>query len=340
MKTTRRRAVLALTAFLALITTVIITAIPAIAADAPDTITISNVMAFRNLAENNDVLILFHYDMPYASDNYTDTPASRGIIFRLNSAGGDVLQTDSPYVYPYFETNGYGYGVGAFYLTASDNYTWESEATIDVFTGPTLTPFRENSYTLTTSDYSLETTQAGNRDDVESYILLECDDLEATYEDTGIVLKSTSDAGIILSPYGEAYFQGVVSGINNMVPDLFFIQSSIPEVLDTTAYDLSVGDAIAARTDADDMGEGFENTAALFHLNKYAFWLIVTGLITIATCILTIRKEWGIEPGLAIGGLVFSGLAFVVGGMVFGAVMLASFIGIIGIVWIFVLKRA
>lgn len=313
---------------------------PVIADDSPESITISNVMAFRNLAESGDVLIMFHYDMAYSSDNWSDVPASTGIILRLQDDSGNITQTGNPYVYPYFETNGYGDGNGAFYLTATDNYTWGIEAVINILTSPTLTPYTINSYTLTIADYTTEETQAENRASLADYILLECDSLEAIYDDTGIVLKTTSDAGIILSPYGEAYYQGVVTGISSLVPELFFIQSSVPEMLDTSDYDLLMGDTIAARTDADDMGEGFANTAALFHLNKYAFWLIIVGIVTIAACFITIRKEWGIEPGLAIGSLVFSGLAFIVGGMIFGVIMLCSFVAIISVVWILILKRA
>lgn len=312
------------------------------AADSPESIVISNVAVFRNLAESGDVLIMFQYDMTYPSDNYTDVPASRGIMLRLiDTDGSTVLQTDSPYVYPYFDTNGYGDGVGAFYFAGSENYTWNSATTINIITCEgILSPQITSSKELTDSDYSLETTQAGNRDELSQYVLLVCDDLESIYSDTGIVLKSTGDDGLILSPYGEAYFQGVVIGMADLCPELFFIQSSVPEVLPTSTYNLSYGDAIAARTDADDMGEGFTNMAALFHMGKYAFWLVITAVLTVIFCVFTIRREWGIEPGLLLGGLVFTTLAFIIGGMVFGALMLMSFVCVIGLVWILLLKRA
>lgn len=315
-------------------------ALPAFAADSPESITISNVQAFRNLAESGDTLIMFHYAMPYASDNYTTTVASRGIIFRLNNASGNVTQTGAPYVYPYFDTNGYGDGVGSFYMSATDNWTWGSAGVINILTTTLLTPYTIASYTLTAADYVTESTQEANRSLLADYVLLECDDLESTYEDTGVILKATSDAGIILSPYGEAYFQGVVTGLSTLCPELFFIQTSIPEVMDTTDYDLSAGEAIAARTLADDMGEGFVNLPTLFNMNMYAFWGIICVVATIVACVLTARKDWGIEPGLLIGAGVTTGMAFVLGGLIFGLIMLAAFSAIIALVWLLILRRA
>ncbi len=307
--------------------------------DSPDSITISNVQAFRNLAESGDVLILFHYSMPYTT--YPDTYASDSIIYRLmNTDNTTVLQTSQPYVYPYFDSNGYGEGVGSFYFTASDNLTWGLAYNIDMFTNVLLTPYIIQSYTIDTTDYVTETTQTDNRDLVEQWVFLESDGLEADYSDTGIILITTSDVGLILSPYGEAYFRGAIPGLQSLAPELFFIQTMVPEVMSVTPYDLSVGDTYADRLVGDDLGEGFDNMPGIFGMNKYAFWGLGICGLTIAACVWCSRKGWGIEIGLGTGVLAGICLSLLIGDVIFGIIMLGSLGAAIGIVYLLILRKA
>lgn len=38
--------------------------------ESPESITVSDIKVFRNLAESGDILYVFQYDIAYASDNY------------------------------------------------------------------------------------------------------------------------------------------------------------------------------------------------------------------------------------------------------------------------------
>lgn len=309
---------------------------------APESVSISRVDVYRNLAETGDVAIFFHYDMPYASDNYTDTPASETILFRLyDTDGTTLLQAGSPYVNPFFGSNGYGEGTGAFYFSANESYTWEATTSINIYGLPAF--FSENvtqTYTLTSTDYVTETTQDANRALLKSYILLECDKLAAAYADTGIILKTTSDSGIVLSPYGEVYFKGVVNGLQNLCPELFFIQAVIPETMDVNPYDMSQGTIYTGRLAGDDLGEGFDNIGSLIGVGGGTAAAIIVFLLTMWLSIWTSKKGWGAEIGLIGGALVATGFALLVGDIVFTVLMIGSIVAAMGIVYIVILKRA
>ncbi len=309
---------------------------------APSSVTISDVMIFRNLAEDGDLLVMFHYSMPYASDNYSDTPASKSVIFRfVDTDNITELQTGKPYVNSFFGSNGYGEGTGSFYF--SDNASmWEKAFSLEIvlptgFFGDSANVTRK---TLTTSDYITQTTQEANRDTLKEYILLECDELAADYSDTGIVMKADSDAGIVLSSYGSLYFRGAVPGLQTLCPDLFFIQSLIPEQMTVQTYNMSMQTTYTNRLVGGDLGEGFENMAALLNMGTGAFGGLLGFLLTVGLAIWTQRRDWGIEPGLIMGAVGCVGLAILVGDVVFSVVMVGSLVAGIGIVWLFLLKRA
>lgn len=297
---------------------------------------------FRNLAETGDFLVVFRYSLPYDSDNYSDTPASQSVMYRLFDTDGDtVLQGSNPYVNPYFGSNGYGDGVGSFYFPASSNMTWEAAYTIKLQGLPAyFNPSWDIGYTLTPDNFIASTTMQGCRDELASFILLACDWLASSYQDTGIVLKTSSDAGIVLSQYGEGYFRGAVPGLQALCPDLFFIQSLIPEKMAVSAYDLSLGATYTARLVGDDLGEGFTNLGTLLHTTGAVVESILVIGGTFLLCLWTSKKGWGIEIGLVGGALIAVGMAILVGDVVFTLVMILSLIAVIGLVWLTLLKKA
>lgn len=77
------------------------------------------------------------------------------------------------------------------------------------------------SYTLTADDYTAATSQEDNQDELKELVLLWCDRLDSIYEETGVILKTSSDAGMVLSSYGESYFTGAIEGLQAICPDLF-----------------------------------------------------------------------------------------------------------------------
>jgi len=318
----------------------------AIAADplqAPSSIEVSDVRVFRNLVESGDSLFIFKYDIAYTSDNYPVVPASSSFLFRHYDDDGVTLKNTSiPYNYSFFESNGYGDGVSSFYYSASDNApTWAAASVINIYGGPAyFSPTQTLSYTLTPSDFTSETTQDANRDEMYAYVLSLADELESNYQDTGIVLSTTSDVGIVLSTYGELYFRSAIPGISSLCPDLFFIQVYVPEQMEVTAYDLSLGENYTARLAGTDWWDGFTKigegigTSAVFASAAIFFVLCV------AICVWTVKKEWGIEPGIAVSTLIGIFAAMLIGNVLFTIMMVVSLVAAMGIVYIIILKRA
>jgi len=310
---------------------------------APTSITISHVDVFRNLAEDEDMLVIFRYSMPYTSDNYSSTPASESIMLRLyDSDNVTELQTSAPYVYPLFGSNGYGEGTGSFYLTPTEaSGLWGDALIINIVGQPGFfSPAISQSYILTPSDYTSATTQDANRQLLKDYILLDCDRLTSAYSVTGVILKASSDSGVVLSAYGENYYMGVVDGLPALCPSLFFIQSLIPETMEVVPYDMSLGETYAGRLATDDLGKGFSRLGDLLGIGGAAAAAVLTFLATIALCIWTTRKQWGTEIGMMGGALVGVLMMLLVGDVVFTVMMILSLIAAIGITWIFILKKA
>ena len=310
----------------------------------PDSVTISNVKVFRSLAQTDDMLVEFHYSMPYAGDNYTDTPASKSIMFRLYDVDGTTLsQSSTPYVYTFFESNGYGEGVGSFYLTPDEAPDWEASIKINICGVPAFfsleDPFPKD-YTLTLSNYVAETTSEANRQLLKDWVLLECDDLTVAYEDTGVVLKTSSDAGIILSQYGEGYFRGAITGLQALCPELFFIQTLIPQQMEVQTYDMSLGETYTERLGADEWGEGFTNLGSLIGVGGLFAAAAVTFILSFIFCLWTTKKGWGTEIGMMGSALIIIGMAILVGDIVFTIMMCLSLVASMGLVWLVFLKKA
>jgi len=315
--------------------------VSALAVEPPDTLEVPSAKVFRNLAEDGDWCLVFQYN--FTTDNYSTTPASDSLIFRLYNEDDVLIDTVSPYVFPYFESNGYGNGVRSFYLSASDSPpAWEDAVSVNIYGAPAFfSPAQTFTYTLTANDYTSETSQDGNQNEFYAHILLLADRLAGVYQDTGVVLKSTSDSGVVLSTYGELYFRGAIEGIQSLCPALFFIQVYIPEKMELESpYDTSLQDTYTGRLEGTDMEEGFENIGAFIGVSgTFAAGLIMLAMC-MGLCVWCIRKQWGVEIGLVGSALIAIGAALIVGSVVFTIVMIASLVAGILIVNQWLLKRA
>lgn len=331
---------IAITLFIFIFVAGIAVAMQAYAIDAPDDLSIPKHKVFRNLAETGDFLIVFEYE--FATDNYSDTPASESLIFRLYDIDGtSLLQSASPYVYPYYESNGYGTGVSAFYFGASDSPpAWESTLTIEIMGVPAFfsTTVSEK-YTLTESDYLSETTQEANQDALYDFVLLEADRLTADYEATGVILKSSSDSNLVLSTYGESYFGNAISGLSQLCPDLFFIQVYIPEQM-STSYNMTLQTTLTNRLASDDIGKGFTRLGSKIGTSGAFAAAAVTFALTMLLCIWTTKKGWGLEIGMLGSAIVGTFMAILVGNVVFTILMILALLAGMGIVYLILFKRS
>lgn len=303
--------------------------------------TSNNIKVFRNLAVDGDRLYVFHYKITFTDDLYPDETAPETISFRLYDAAGTLKATFKPYVYPYFNTNGYGDGIGAVYFESSaDAPEWGTAAELNIdgwpayYTG--LTAF---TYTLLPEDYIDSTTQEDNQDQLKELIFLWCDRLDAIYSDTGVVLKSASDIGNVLSTYGESYFSGVIEGLQAMCPEIFFMQVYVPERMDVS-YNMTMGDTFGGRlSDTSEWKRGLEHIGESIGVSTYVVITFLFAIISIAACVFAIKKGWGIEPGAGISALICIAGAILFGNVLLAILMIVSLVAVIAIVWLLLLRR-
>ncbi len=314
--------------------------VPALAVDPPDSISIQSVKAWRNLYEDGDMTILFWYKMPYTGA-YPTTTATDTIIFRLYAADGTtLLATATPYTMSVFETNGYGNGIGGFYLDADDAPTWGDALKINVLGLPTyFDPPQTYTYTMSASDLSSATDQDDSRLDMYNFTISLCSAFAVIYPDYS--LKSATDSGTCLSLYGEIYFRGVLPGIQAICPNLFSVQTYVPEPIPTVSYNMSLGETYTSRLIGSDLMRGADRLGN--HVGGISgYWVFGIAAFggCIGLCVLTQRLGWGLEPGLVAGGVLGVGAALLLGSFLFTLVMIGSLIAAAAVMYVLFLKRA
>jgi len=305
----------------------------------PDSgMSIQSARVFRNLVTDNDSLVIFHYRIPYDTPP-TEASASDSIAFRLyDTDGTTLLKTSTPYVFASFETNGYGDGVSAVY-SENSTLTWDGSHKI-VIEGLPLhyDDLPPATYTLTSADFADTDVRLTNRANLYLYVMGICDTFKTIYSD--IVLKSSTDAATVLSEYGESYFRNAVVGIQSMCPQLFYAQTYIPEVMAVEPYDLSLPDAYAIRLVGTDVHRGATRLGDEIGVGAHFLFAILTFVSAIGMCIFTMRKGWGLEPGMVAAFCIGLIAALLVGDVLFGIVMIVSLLAGIGIMFVFFQKRA
>lgn len=306
--------------------------------DAPTSMSFPSVKAFRNVVESGDMAVIFEYNIEYPT--YPDTLAADSIIFKMfDTTGTDLINTDSPYNFGSFENNGYGHGAGLFYYSAADNLTWGQPYILTIQQLPAYyDPTDSASYTLAAADYATGTTQTENQAEVYLYIMDLIDDWATYYPD--VSLKSTVDNNAVLSVYGEAYFSNSIPNLQSICPQLFLIQPYVPTTLSVTPYDMSMGDTYSTRLEGSDIYRGADRLGDYFSISGFVVLTIFTFIAAVIPPIWCQRKGWGLEPGLAISAVIVVASSILVGNTIFALVMIASLLAAIGLIFVFVLKRA
>lgn len=327
---------------MAVLAVMFLVASPALAYLSPPTsaMSIQTAKVFRNLAVDGDVGIFFHYRIPY--DTYpTEASATDSIAFRLYDTDGVTLLTsNTPYVFASFATNGYGDGLSMFYFSDNLSITWDAAYKITIeglpaYYDPIPSPAV---HLLTSADFSDAVTQAANRAELYTYIIGICDTFKTIYSE--VILKSSTDSGVVLSEYGESYFRSAMLGIQNMCPQLFFAQSYIPQVMAVEPYDLSLPETYAVRLVGTDIYRGAERLGDEIGVTAHFMFAIITFVAAIGICIFTMKKGWGLEPGMVAAFVVGLIAALLVGDVLFGIIMIVSLLAGIGIMFVFFQKRA
>jgi hypothetical protein len=294
---------------------------------------IERVNTFRNVAAPGDMVIIFHADIPYST--YPATTATESIIFRLMSVDGSTpLSTARPYIFTYFENNGYGDIISGFYFSATDNLTWGNAYNINIVGLPVYyTGMTPTIYTMTSSDYNAENqSQENQRTAMKNYVLELCDTFKTIYPDWP--LKSTSMEGIVLSQYGESYLIGAIPNIQAMCPSLFYLQVYIPETIPVQTYDMSVQEAINTGIAHTDLERGAKRIGEKIGVDAKFILAILVLAGALWAAVKIVQKGYGVEWAALIAAAITLGASLIVGDTIFVLVMIGGLAAIIGLAWI------
>jgi hypothetical protein len=302
----------------------------------------NRVAVLRNLAEPGDSAFLFHIKIPFESINGTVTypteTAADTMVLRLYDTAGNLTASKTPYVFSLFNTNGYDNNIVCFYFGPDDGApAWGSAARFNIMGWPAyFAGLDQFNYNLAANDYTSATSQADNQEEMKELILLWCDRFDSIYD---ITLKSSSDSEPVLSPYGESYFAGVIPGLQNMCPDLFYIQVYVPVASDYT-YNMTMADTYAGRIAGTDLEDGFNNLGAGIGVSGTFFAILLFIGVSVALCVVFVRKGWGLEIGGVISGIIGIAGALILGNIIFALLMIASLAAVMVIVWLLLLRRS
>ncbi len=304
----------------------LLTSAPVLAADPdiPSPFTIGMPSVFQDIFDTDDMLVVFPYDITYAS-NQPATPVSHLFTFRLMSADGeDTLASVIPYPY---NNSGYGQGVAAFYFPAVTAPAWDGLYIIRIDGNPLYwaTP-PSTTHTLSSSDYSSETSQT---DALADYVLSLSAALEVNW---GVKLYDTnSSGGIALTSTGQTYFTTVIPGLDSVCPEIMSVSVATPTWVDPT----TPGTSAAAAWVNQWSGTGvIERLTICGNALGGLPWQSVSGAII---CVLGVvcgaysQRKFGVgDPGFLAGGILlvigtFAGFVYwaIIGGLM---IILAFFI--------------
>jgi len=310
-----------------------LTVAPVYAADppAPANLQFESAKVYHHLLETDDFALAFHFNIHYAVEDQPDEPANKLFTFRLLDTNGiDHLGAIVPYA---FYNAGYDQGCALFYFPEADAPDWEQGYVLRISGNPEYfgTP-PVASRTLVTSDYSQMDTQEENQTLLGNYILDVARDLEINWD---AELLYVGDLGTVLNSTGEAYFRGAITGLQVMVPQIFPVQTTNPEYVETE-WTQAQGELYTNRFEDSWVGESLVSFGEQFHVK----WNVITGILTLGVIIaLAVFCQWKYStvkpvflggPIVMLGGTVMGWFAPAI--MAIVAVFMALFLGY---VWMF-----
>lgn len=279
---------------------------------APTSIAIEYVHVNRNLVHAGDQLFYARYNIAYSS--VPSVSIYESFIFRLIAAD-NVTELAANLAYPYIN-GGYGQGIISFYFENATAPAWGGDYYIRVSGNPTqfTTPPLQQ-FIISTSSYTSKTTEADNRDELTTNMLVQANTLSTSW---AVTLTTTSTVGTVFNDYGEAYFPNAISGLRIMAPALFLVQLETPDYTART-WSTNQSAAYEARYDGTDMKNRLTDFGDLFSQN----FSMIGGIFVLVLSLLFIIAALRLEPeGKQGGSPVTAGLlcaaAFVPMGTVMG----------------------
>jgi len=229
--------------------------------DSPDTLSVVDVIACRDLQEEDDLLVAVHYNIDYSVTGEPSQTAQELFIIRLFSSDGSTLHGA---VQPYpFYNDGYSQGVAGLYFPAADGLVWNTAYIVQIAGNPAhyASPPSVN-HALDGGDYSGFDGQEDNRAALYQWVIDSAEDLESNW--TATLLEHT-DVGTILDETGQTYYAGAIPGLQALCPQCFYIEAL---TVDYTERDWGTdqADEYAARYDDTFIGDGMDAIADLFEV--------------------------------------------------------------------------
>ena len=259
---------------------VLVTGIPVLAVSNPDSITLHTAKVFENIFETGDMLFVASYDID-TTDNTTDS-------FLVNLIDDDGTTLLFSRTLSYLQ-----YNVSSVYATASQvtslGLVWESDYVVRVTGNPAMfgslvEDTNMDTRTLAISDYNADGT-------LTSLQLLQshCIDIaEALESDWGITLLTTTSTGKqVLNSTGAIVFLDAIPGLDDALPDLFQLSSSIPNISSPlSGADYAIASKLDARlgTDISDAFSGIGSFLGIGENSAAGLWAIVF-ILTVASIV-------------------------------------------------------
>ena len=265
--------------------------------DLPDELEIKSVFVAQSLLQQDDYLMVFHYNVSYPVPPAIQV--SSLFHFRLMGTDGTtVLGASNPYAY---NSGGYYEGAGSIYFNASNAPDWDAPVVLQIRGNPEYwTDPPVIAYTLAASDYSNESTPQGNRDVMGGYVISIAESIEL---DWNVIMLTETEIGTVLSSTGETYFRSVIPGLQVLLPDILAVTTADPDYTPSD-YGTDQADKYAARwngTWMEDVMDGIRDFGFSPTLVMGAATLLLIGLMFTIS-----HTLWGTtDPALNAGVVIF-----------------------------------
>ena len=204
---------------------------PVWALDNPTTVNVGEVNAYRSVVEEDDLLIIFRYNIGYAA--IPGEPVSETFLTRLMDTDGTTqIGVNTPEAY---HDNGYGEGLASLYLTAAQvtaaAVSWNDALVVRVDGNPSsfYAPPTAGTATLSTGAYSTgDNSRDNNQSQLTARVLAICQELQVLWG--GSPLVDDTIIGTRLTAAGELFLSLAIPGIRTMAPDAYTVRSLDPDI--------------------------------------------------------------------------------------------------------------
>ena len=287
----------------------------------PTTLEIQEIMAYENYHEEDAQLYIVTY---YISGNYT-VDADELFLFQLRD-DNDAVVTKVPYP---FHDDGYGLGVVAFYLEASDALTWGGTVSVKLVGNPIVE--WEGGIPSTATD--VITWNTGTTEEIEELVSSKVLALAAELEESWDVdMITTSNSVTILTDNGSTYFTNVIPYLQTGAPSVFGQYVFAPHY--------PIDEKPAPDSYADWLKESIDGT--VFDLSPTErSWNMSTGTLTAVIYygfVILLLVMFAVKKGLKKGLIIFFDVAVIIGAFIGIPLMVTiiwSFFCLITTVWVF-----